>query len=515
MLKRIAAITLMAVLAAGFLASCGGTSSSSSSTTTKDTGSLTALIGDLPGVCDAMSYYFYFDDLALIGDENASTVPLNAGAANPPTLRIDLSCLRDFRTVLYNGTANAGTYNQAQIWISEPGIKFYDPTILPPDAPINSATLTLTPLKETIDLDDEIKVYKNRASVIQIDFDMAHSIKTITRDEDTGDLEVTATRKVTVKPLTASGTEGFGVIDGLVGFVRSVTNPTPGKVTAYNGSFLMQFLSYSINLPPTATINISDSTALYGVSALNQMVTDSVVEVDAYIDDTGNFVATSVEDEYEADPSNNKVGYVGLVTAARRDTSGNVTSFDLWVRDIQPSGPTTTGLNTVVLVNVSSTTTYQYSSRSANFANLTFGPGNITEGQEVIAFGTYEKGTFPATETTPKYTIKMTAEKVYDRLQSVQGNFYSLLAAGSDDKTGGFSFTPCAQIYQGVSTIVLTNSDTTFVSATGLAALSASTNATLVVKGLPFYVQTAQTINGVSVPAGTLVVLAKQVHLIT
>jgi hypothetical protein len=34
----------------------------------------------------------------------------------------------------------------------------------------------------------------------------------------------------------------------------------------------------------------------------------------------------------------------------------------------------------------------------------------------------------------------------------------------------------------------------------------------LVVKGLPFFEGEGQTINGVPVPAGTLVILAKQVH---
>jgi len=61
--------------------------------------------------------------------------------------------------------------------------------------------------------------------------------------------------------------------------------------------------------------------------------------------------------------------------------------------------------------------------------------------------------------------------------------------------------------------MVLTNNQTTFVNLSGLSALGGSTGApTLLVKGLPFYETQAQTINGVAVPAGTLVILAKQVH---
>ena len=517
MLKRIAAITLMAVLAIGFLTSCGGKSSSTTTTTTTaDKGSLTVLVSDLPGPCDVVSFPFHFDDLALTGTYNAATVPVNAGLANPPTIGLDLGCLRDFRTVLTTTTANAGTYNLAQIWISEAKLLFYDPTLLPPTPPINSADLTLAPLKQDdIPISPPLTIFKNNAYVLQIDFDMAHSIQTITTDTTTGKLDVTATPVITVQPLTASGSQGFGVVDDLVGFVRSVTPPTPGKTTPYNGSFALQLLSNSINLPPVVTINLNDSSQLYGFSALNQLVTDSVMEVDAYIDDVGNFVATSIEDEYAANPATNQVAFIGPVTAVRKDSSGNVTSLDLWTRDIQPSGPTTAGFNTVTLVNVSPTTTYQYSSRSVNFANLPFGAGNITVGQELAVEGTYTTETIPGTSSTPSYAIKMTADKVYDKLQSIQGNFSLLVQAGSDDKTGGFTFVPCSKIFQGASAMVLTSSATTFVNVSGLAALSGSTNApTLVVKGLPFYEVTAQTINGVPVPAGTLVILAKQVHLI-
>ena len=73
------------------------------------------------------------------------------------------------------------------------------------------------------------------------------------------------------------------------------------------------------------TVNLNSSSLLYGFSALNELVTDSFMEVDGYIDVDGNFVATSVEDEYVEDPTNNKVALIGPVIS--------ITKGYAWQRD--------------------------------------------------------------------------------------------------------------------------------------------------------------------------------------
>ena len=169
--------------------------------------------------------------------------------------------------------------------------------------------------------------------------------------------------------------------------------------------------------------------------------------------------------------------------------------------------------DTIVQVNVSSSTTYQYSSRSVNFANLPFGPSNITVGQEVIVHGpiTPLKGT--STSGAPTLLTTVAADKVYVKLQSIQGGFSSLVQVAKDNKTGAFTFSPCSTMFQGTPAMVLTSNQTAFVNLTGLSSLAGNTTQpTLMVKGLPFYEPQAQTIYGVPVPAGTLVILAKQVH---
>jgi hypothetical protein len=525
MLKRIATMALTAVLAVAFLTSCGG---SSKTTTTTPTGSLTTLVGDLPGLCDAVSFPFNVTDLSLIGSSangqtTAGTTPINSGSVSAPEIKINLGCLRDFTTVLNINTANVGTYNNAYITLSAPQLIFYDPTILPPNPPINAAQLTLSPLRLTlVPINPPLVITKGAASVLRIDFDMLHMIQSITTDPTTGKLIVTATPELTFTPVTAAGSQGqgFGEVDDLVGFVRAVTTVPPGNTSLYNGSFALQLLSSSTSGAPLVPINLSSSSLLYGFSQLNQLVTDSFMEVDAYIDVDGNFVATSVEDEYTefvpvlGEPGPATLALIGPVTSVTRDSQGNVTSFNLWARDVEPNDAAGVTTDTIPVVNLSPSTTYQYSSRSTNFANLPFGPSNITVGQEVIVHGPV---TPPPTGSSgsgaPTLPTTVAAAKVYDKLQSIQGGFSSLVQVAGDDKAGAFTFTPCSTMFQGTPIMVLTSNQTVFVNLSGLSSLSGqSGQPTLLVRGLPFFEGQAQTINGVPVPAGTLVILAKQVH---
>jgi hypothetical protein len=525
MLKRTVAMALMAVLAVVFLTSCG----SSKPNTTTATGSLITLVGDIPGLCDAVSFPFSITALALTGPAangvtSVGTVPINSSSVSAPEIRINLGCLRDFTTPLNMSTANVGTYNTAYITLVEPQLIFYDPTILPPSPPTNSANLTLSPLKNIqIPISPPLVINKGQASVLQIDFDMLHMIRSITTDPTTGKLTVTATPEMTMTPITALGSQGqgFGELDDLVGFVRSVTVPPPVSTSLYDGSFNLQLLSASISSAPVPTINLNSSSQLYGFAQLNQLVTDSFMEVDAYVDVDGNFVATSVEDEYtenvpplgSTEPPT--LALIGPVTSLTRDGSGNVTSFNLWARDVEPNDASAAGvtLDTIPVVNLFSSTTYQYSSRSSNFANLPFGPSNISVGQEVIVHGLVQAPTAGTGSAGPPLPTTVTAYKVYDKLQSIQGSFSSLVQVAGDDKTGAFTFSPCPIMFQGTPTMVLTNNQTVFVNLTGLSSLTGQGGTpTLLVKGLPFFEVQAQTINGVPVPAGTLVILAKQVH---
>jgi len=100
--------------------------------------------------------------------------------------------------------------------------------------------------------------------------------------------------------------------------------------------------------------------------------------------------------------------------------------------------------------------------------------------------------------------------KVYLKLQTHEGNFTSLLAVGSDDRTGAFWLRPCASIFQNAPILVITSGATNYLNVTGLNGLTSLPS--ILVKGLLFYEPTGITVNGINVPPGTLVLLAKQVH---
>lgn len=523
----------MAVPAVLFLASCNltpaPTLTTGTTTTTaskKPVGSLITMIGDTPGVCDMVSLPFNVVDLSLTGaaangQTNIATTPINQGAVNPLIIHVDLACLRDFSTPLVIGTATPGTYTNAYFTLSEDQVFFYDPTILPPNPPINIPTYTLTPIRNIqVPINPPLVITANYVSMMQVDFDMIHMVQTIATDPNTGFTDVAGTPEITVTPMLPSGSsgQGFGKLYDVIGFVRSVTPPPPVSTSLYDGSFTMQTLSASITGAPVITVNITPNTLLYGFSALNQLDTDSFTEVDGYFDVDGNFVATAVEDEYvEQVPTGSRqavVANIGPVVSLTRDSNGNVTTFNLWVRDVEPNDAFVVLRNTTVTVNIASSTTYGYSSRNVNFAGLPFGPANINVGQEVVVHGLVNEPTTTNTGTgAPTVLSTVTAYKIYDKLQSIQGTFSSLLQVAADGKTGAFTFTPCGLIYQSTPAIVITNSQTSYLNLTGLSALSGTASTSgLVVQGLPFYEQQAQTINGVAIPAGTLVILARQVH---
>src|SRR5207249_9403190 len=87
----------------------------------------------------------------------------------------------------------------------------------------------------------------------------------------------------------------------------------------------------------------------------------------------------------------------------------------------------------------------------------------------------------------------LTATSVFLRTRSIVGNFSALLAAGSDDFTGGFTMVPCSRIFQAQPTTVLTSSQTAVRGLSGLKELNRTP--LVVVKGLVFYQQTSGAAN--------------------
>jgi hypothetical protein len=123
----------------------------------------------------------------------------------------------------------------------------------------------------------------------------------------------------------------------------------------------------------------------------------------------------------------------------------------------------------------------------------------------------------PPTGSTTLLTT-VTAAEVDLRLQTHEGNLVALLASQPDNRTGAFTLYPCANLLQRNNTsaipiYVFTNSATSFVNTAGLTGLRQQPRT--LVKGLLFYEPASVTINGVTTPPGTLMMVAKQVEQLT
>lgn len=501
MVRRTLPYGLVVGLAGVLLSSCGGSGKPRPRPLAK--GSLVTFVGDAP-FCDILSFRASITDMTLTvqgGTRTARVLPLNA------LIKVNLAQLRDFSTFLSLTGVDEGTYDSATINFSAPQIIVFDPTNNPP---VTTITGTFSTLKPKVPIEPALTLKGKQLSALRMDFDMLRSIEVDAQGQVTGKV----TPVIRLIPLTASASEGFAELDDVVGFVENVSTFSTGQ--GFIGGFTMQLFS---GTGSAVTVNLTSSTALCGPQTtsnapctpvpLDEVLTGSFVEVEGFVDQKGNFVAKSVEVEDREIVEQNQVAFVGYVTSLTKDASGNVAGFNLYVREEEPDVSLSVFLDSVNVVTLSSSTAFQFSSRATNFANLPFDTTTLTPGQEVVVHGKFTKPPAPPPPAPPP-PATIAADKVYLKLQAVQGAFTSLVQAGSDDLAGAFWLAPCFSFFQGAPILVFTSSQTTFVNVSGLSALTPLP--ALLVKGLPFFEPKGTTINGVTVPAGTLVLLAKQVH---
>ncbi len=489
MLKRKLMVGLALGLCAATFLSCGG----GNGPTIKpiERGALYTFLGDTP-VSDVLSFRANVTAITLkqTGVDNTVTVcPASASALCRK--QVDFAALRDFSTILDLASVAAVDYERVDLGISSGQLVVYDPTSDPPIKKIPVKLSTSTP---QIPIQPGFSLVKNQVNALRLDLDMLRSIQVDAEGQVTGD--VTPTFKAT--PVVASDTQGFGVFDDLVGFVRSVQPfPIGGN---FIGSINLQLLAGS---GPALSVNFVSTTQLYGVAALNLLETGRVAEVGAMIDKNGNVVADVVELEDRAVVEEKKLAFLGVVLSVAKDDAGNVTQFRFYVREEEPDVSTTVPLDSVVTVNVLPETTMQFSARPTNFdPALPFDAKAITVGQELIVNGVY-------TVVTDQPTT-VDASSIFLKLQTIQGSLSSIAQLGNDGRSGAFWLAPDATLLAGSPILVFANSNTAYLNLLGLADITP--RATLLVRGLPFYQTGATTINGVAIPAGTLVVKARQIH---
>ncbi len=495
-----------------------GCKSSTPTATVAPTGQLIALVQDVP-VCNAISANVVLQDISFTQIETGLTAGfMTTTPAFAPEIRLNLEQLRDFMTVLYEFQVRAGSYDQINLNYELGSIAAYNTALIPP---IDSFTSSFVNQKPSSYISPAIVINANQTNVMLMDFNAPQMLMTNSSGNLTGQINsvVNISQLLSTSPTGEVNPNGFGVLDDLWGFVRSVSNTNTTSNASYIGAFDLQILSPSTADAPNLPINLTTTTNKIGFTDLPHLLPDTYVEVSAILDSQGNLAANTVEAQELENPFPTQAGVtpstalIGPITSITTDAAGNPLSLNLWVHDAEPDDISTLLMDYIYQVDLTVNPTYQASIMGPNFANLSFGPQNLAVGQELVVHGAYTRPTtgVTGTSTTPQpYTVEPVA--IYLKLQSMQGTLNTMLNIGSDNATGVFTLTPCCTLLQGVPLYVVTNNQTAYVNVGGLSGIN--TVSPILVKGMPYYEPQPVSINGVTIPAGVMVLQAKQVHVL-
>ncbi len=449
------------------------------------TGSVAVFGSDSP-ICDVVSFKVTITGLTLTPQGGGAPVSVITSANS---VTVDFAALMDFSTILSLASVPTGTFTKATLTLSSPQLtvlQFNGSTLAPTTIPT-----TLTSSTVTVDIDPPLTVSTAGSTGLTLEFNLRKSVQTDAQGQVTG--QVNPVFKASA--ISSLGDNDKDDLDDLKGLVQSVST------TSSNPSFIGSFVIQSEG--KTLTIQVTSKTKFEGVTALSGLTAGTFVEVEAFVDSNNNIVAKEVEVEEKAEQQ--KAAFVGLITSVTRNTSGQVTQFNLFLREKEPEDNSCAPSLSLVRVSVGSGTTFKITAMGVNRAGFGFDSTALGQGQAVVVHGTCQAGSPPT----------VTANAIFLRLQTILGNFSARLAVAADGKTGGFRFIPCGVAFQGSGPLtVLTFSQTAFADVADLNALTATP--TLAVKGLLFYETHAVALNGVSITGtATLpvaVLVAKQVH---
>jgi Domain of unknown function (DUF4382)/Domain of unknown function (DUF5666) len=507
--RRVTAVLLLASVVALMTIACGGSSSSNLQQTANTNGALYTFVGDTPS-CDVLSFGVFLTGMKLHRAGKPATSLVDVWPTNPsPTSPVvEMSTLRDIMTVANLTAIPPGTYDQIILKVVVNSASTYDATQTPP---FKRFSPTVNSDSVTINLQPALTITSGRVSALMIDLDLPQSLNVDSQGQLTGTVDWVFSGY----PVVASGTTGFGEMDSIYGFVRTVNSSSPAA--GFTGSFLLQTHSATATgNGPALNVELTDSTDLcmngacgVPVSEIDQLATGSYVEVYAYINQSGNVVANRIQVQDREDLSKDLLAYVGPVLDVTKDANGNVIQFDMLVRETEPPDPTNIPNSTAVTVYVSQSTTYNPLLISpdlislASSGNLNFAVDALAPGQEVVVHGVFSKASGGNTTVT--------ANSVYPRFQAVQGMFSALAGnPGSDNKTGAFQMAPCNGLLTSNPFMVVTDGQTLFENTSGLSTLSPTTP--LLARGQMFFDAAGSTIDGVQIPAGTVVLVASRVR---
>lgn len=480
--------TLLLTVPILLLAGCGDSGTSSiTGMFTGGSGSVVILAGDLPQ-CDVSSFKVTITGITLTPQSGDTPVSvLSSGQA----VTVDWASLADLKTFLGRASVPVGTYSRATLTLSNPQLTTVDFSKSPPSPATIPATLSS--LTVTIDIVPPLVVEADKTVGLSLDFNLLKSLGTDAQGLLNGNVApIFGASPVALATLTSSSE-----FENFRGLVQSFSTTASGS---FSGSVVLQTAGTGGGL---VTVNVNDATELIGVASLGELLLGTFAEIDAFVDANGNVVAKRITAEDQENASTQRAAFLGQVTSVTRLATGVVSDFTIVVREEFPDVNSDVPLSSSQVVTVLPNANFKIAVPEANHAQLAPDATTLGLGQDVVVHGQFQ----PGTQGVPPV---VTTNSVYLRLQTVAGNFSSVISVGTDSKSGGFKFKPCSGAFQGQSISVVTASSTNFE---GVSTLNELTTApTLFVKGLVFFEPTLTSAAGVTLTPPSTVLVADTVH---
>jgi len=410
-------------------------------------------------------------------------------SSNPVT--VDFASLMGSSIMLGSGSVPTGSYSQMTLTLTNPQMGM----LTPGSNGMGYGTMnsSLAPSSLTVDLNPALQVSANIAVGLMLDMNVLKSV-VLSNSDGT----MTATINPTFQANGMSADQGSMMMQGLnalVGIVQSV------DTTGSNSNFVGSLAVAQWMMGRTFTVNVTSQTTFQGVSGLSTLAAGTFVEVQASVDGEGNLVANQVDAQGQTNGQQGMGGFMGVISSVTRDASGNTTQFQLGMNQEFPDMRSMMGLFAQPQVTLGSGATFQIGNPAANFAQLTFDATTAGLGQLVTVIGQVtgqgSGGMMGGNGGMMGGGGSLAASSVVLQTQPLLGTFNQVLVAGSDDKTGGFSMTPCSSVFGSgsISIPVLTSSRTNFNGLNGLNGIPS--NSELIVNGLLLYEPNLTKANGV------------------
>lgn len=412
------------------LAACGGNSSTTTTSNSNPSGSSPAVVtvGDAP-MSSVLAALVTVSDVSLVNSSGTSVHLLSQSRV------IELTHLGGIRAPLDLHQIPQGTYNSLSITVSAAQITYVDPTtnqITTANATIPAASAT-----STITLTNPLVVDDATATDIRFDFDLSKSL-------DLTNGVVTFTPSIAAAVARVKGEDKDHRVIYLNGTVTATSTT--------NNTITLQQRDTGLSV----TLNVNNQTTFGDSLTLATIQVGTVLHTADELQSDGTLIALSVDATNGGQSvDNNSHVDNGLVTAVTRDTNGNLTSFNIVVRESSSEsneGKTET-------IEVGQGTTFKTSDQATEAGMTSFDQSQIFVGS-----GVWVAGTVDTTAATPS----LVAVDIRPAAVNPEGELSAAVVAGSN---GSFTLP------------LLLNANTFFANMAKITTLNADTNSNTVFDG--------------------------------